>query len=840
MEVGMVRRIDIDAEMQQSYLDYAMSVIISRALPDARDGLKPVHRRILHAMHSMGLRHDSSFKKSARIVGEVLGKFHPHGDMAVYEAMARMAQDFSLRYPLIQGQGNFGSIDGDPPAAMRYTETRVDKLAMEMLADINMDTVDFEDNFDGSLQEPVVLPSAIPNLLINGSTGIAVGMATSIPPHNLSEVCDALVFMLQNWSRMDSIQLDTLMNFIKGPDFPTGGVIVSKDKGEGDALSAAYGTGRGKITVQARAHVEEMSRNRTRIIVTELPYQVNKSNLIERIADLARNGHLEGLTDLRDESDRQGMRIVLELTKNADPKKILSILYRRTPLQTTFSIILLALVDGQPRLLNLKQALKVYIKHRLEVIRRRSEYKLRRARERAHILAGYRVALANLDEIIQLIRNARDADQALTRLRKRYQLSEIQGRAILDMPLRRLSSLERKKIDIEYKESVKKIKFLETLIGSDKKMRAAVIEEITRIKETYGDRRRTLIAQISGDSSAPVLTASDLIPKKDCWITLTKNGLISRTLTRRAPRLAGHNSPALVIEGNSQDILYLFDKKGSAAAVAVHTLPECDDPSQGVPVNSATAFASNVQIMTGISLPGSIISDEDAEHYLFFGTRKGMLKKTSLELLPGPSARPFTVIKVNPDDQLEWVYLTGGSSEILLTNSSGLAIRFSEADVRAMGLVAAGVAGMRMAADATLVGMDLVDSRAELFLITSIGMAKRIPVSEFPKQGRNGKGVLVWKSGEKIEIVGAAVGQEDSRAIVRIVHGANKSVRFGDTKRRSRAAAGTALIELGETQQIAGITALISRPATDKKKTSRSSAPSGKKKKPEKKKNSPG
>jgi len=416
MEVGLVRQIDINTEMQQSYLDYAMSVIVARALPDARDGLKPVHRRILHAMRTMGIRSDSGFKKSARIVGEVLGKYHPHGDMAVYDAMVRMAQDFSMRYQIVEGQGNFGSVDGDPPAAMRYTEARMSSLAMEILNDIGKNTVDFVDNFDGSLQEPTVLPSAVPNMLVNGATGIAVGMATSIPPHNMREVCDALTFLLKNWTRKEKISLDDLMKFVKGPDFPTGGIIVQRKQEDGDALKTAYGSGRGKITLQAKVHLEEMGRGRSRIIVTELPFQTNKSSLIERIADLARSGVLEGLADLRDESDRQGMRIVIELSKTADPEKVLADLYRRTPMQATFSIIMLALVDGEPRLLSLKQALRVYLEHRIEVVQRRTRFDLDHAKKRAHILEGLQVALKNLDDVIQLIRNSKDTDQARGRL----------------------------------------------------------------------------------------------------------------------------------------------------------------------------------------------------------------------------------------------------------------------------------------------------------------------------------------------------------------------------------------------------------------------------------------
>ena len=463
MEIGLTRKVDIDQEMQQSYLDYAMSVIVARALPDARDGLKPVQRRILYAMYDMGLRTESAYKKSARIVGEVLGKYHPHGDSAVYEAMARMAQPFSMRGLLVDGQGNFGSVDGDAPAAMRYTEARLAPLAFEILAQLEKNTVDFGNNFDGTLKEPLVLPAAIPNLLVNGATGIAVGMATNIPPHNLGEVVDALVLMLNKWDRLDDLSVEDLMKHVLGPDFPTGGVIMLDPREDG--LSSAYGTGRGKVIIRATTHLEDMGRGRTGIIVTELPYMANKSSLIERIADLVRNGSLEGIADLRDESDRQGMRIVIEVSKTADADKILADLYKHTLMQSTFGINLLALVNGEPHLLTLKQALHVYLDHRLEVVKRRSEYDLEKARSRAHILEGLRIALQHLDEIIALIKAAADVDTARAKLMKRYKLSEIQANAILDMQLRRLAALERKKIELEYKELLTTIKELESFIA---------------------------------------------------------------------------------------------------------------------------------------------------------------------------------------------------------------------------------------------------------------------------------------------------------------------------------------------------------------------------------------
>jgi DNA gyrase subunit A len=829
MEIGLVRRIDIDEEMQQAYLDYAMSVIVARALPDARDGLKPVHRRILYAMYDMAIRPDSEFRKSARIVGEVLGKYHPHGDMAVYEAMARMAQDFSMRYPLADGQGNFGSIDGDAPAAMRYTEARLAPPAMEMLRDIDRETVDFSDNFDGSLREPTVLPSGLPNLLINGATGIAVGMATSIPPHNLGEVCDALIFVLENWAHTDRITIDELMGFIRGPDFPTGGIIVGSAK-EGDGLAAAYGSGRGRISVQARAHVEDMGRGRSRIIVTELPFQTNKATLIERIAELARSGDLEGLADLRDESDRQGMRIVIELTKTAEPEKVLAQLYKRTPMQTTFSLIMLALVDGEPRLLNLKQALRVYLEHRLEVVRRRSEFDLRRARERAHILEGLRLALQHVDDVIKLIRAARDADEARDKLRRRYKLTVIQANAILDMPLRRLASLERKKIEIEYREKVALIKELEGLLASDRKLRQAIAEEIRQIKNEYGDRRRTQIVQLSKGKQAPqALTATaiaELAPEKETWVVLTEDGRISRSPSGRVPRLAGRNAPQLLLGATGRDTLYLFESGGTAVSVAVHTLPEVDDPASGNPVVGATPFQAGAQVVAGIALPRERMVPGAGEAYLVFGTRQGMVKKTPLEALPGPSARPFVAAKIAAGDRLAWVRLTSGRDDLLMVSSVGMAIRFSEDDVRPMGLNTAGVGGMRLESkDAHVIALEVVSPGGELFVVSQTGLAKRTPLTQFPRQGRNGKGVWAWKSGDGDAVCAATVGAADDRAVVHLSRSPARSIRLGDAPRRARTAVGKTIVEVKATDKVSSLTPPSPRPQLAPTPEARASKP---------------
>ena len=796
MEVGLVKQIDINEEMQQSYMDYAMSVIISRALPDARDGFKPVHRRILHAMNAMGLRPDSPHRKSARIVGEVLGKFHPHGDMAVYEAMARMAQLFSMRYPLIEGQGNFGSVDGDPPAAMRYTEARLTPIATEIMLDLGKDTVAFVDNFDGSLREPTVLPAMAPNMLVNGATGIAVGMSTSIPPHNMGEVCNALIYMLENWSNLDAINIEDLMNFIPGPDFPTGGIIVQKS-GEVDPLSAAYGSGRGKLTLQARVHVEDMGRGRSRIIVTELPYQVNKANLIERIASLARGGGLEGLADLRDESDRDGMRIVLELTKTGVPEKILAELHRRTPMQTTFSVIMLALVDGEPRMLSLKQALRVFLDHRFEVVKRRSEFDLARAREREHLLVGLRIALKNLDDVIQMIRTSRDPDQASQRLQQRLKLSEVQAQAILNMPLRRLSSLERKNIEQEYKAILGQIKALESLLHSPKKMRNLVAEELAEIKNNFSDRRRTMIAQTTQGKRSAVLAAADLTPDKETWVVVTPSGMIYRTPTARLPRLSGRNAPELVIGASTHDLLFLFDAQGQASTLLVHTLPESDDPSGAKQLSGATAFDLETTLIGGIAIPADKIGQADGRGFLFLTTHNGMVKKISLAALPGPSAKTFEAIRVGSGDELGWVKLTSGNDDVLLVSNARMAIRFSEKEVRPMGLSAAGVLGIRLEGkDVQVIGMGVIQPEKELLLITEGGDAKRSALQQFPRQGRHGKGVLAWKSGESAEIVGAVIGEVKDRAVVHFSNGAPRSLRFGDAPRRARASAGKVIFEL--------------------------------------------
>ena len=803
MEIGLVQKIDIDHEMQQAYLDYAMSVIVSRALPDARDGLKPVHRRILYAMHDMGVRFDTPYKKSARIVGEVLGKYHPHSDVAVYDAMARMAQDFSMRYLLVDGQGNFGSIDGDPPAAMRYTEARLANLSNYMLADIAKNTVDFTDNFDGSLTEPSVLPSAIPNLLVNGASGIAVGMSTSVPPHNLGEVIDASRFMLDNWEKPDDVSLDDLMRFIQGPDFPTGGIIMHEL--EGDGLLSAYGSGRGRITVQAKAHLEEMDRGRSRIIVTELPYMTNKSSLIERIASLARDERLEGIADLRDESDRQGMRIVIELTKTADPEGVLRDLYKSTPMQSTFSMIMLALVDGEPRLLGLKQCLRVYLEHRLEIIRRRSIYDLEKARQRALILEGLLIALKNLDEVIALIRRSPDAETARGRLMRKFKLSEVQAQAILDMPLKRLASLERKKIEDEHKELVALIKSLEALLKSPKKIRQVVSDELLAVKEVYGDKRRTQIVQLkAGEPKVALLTATDLTPEQTIWLSVTEDGLISRTSDDKQPRPSGKDVPFWLVQANTRDTLYLVDEQGEAAAVTVHSIPEQEKPSEGVPFYKICPLGENNLLATLFTAPPR--GDRNDEWFVTTITRQGMIKRSSLGELPGPSANTFTLARVNEGDRLAWVRLSDGQGEVLMMTAEGMAIRFSEEDVRPMGLVAGGVMAIKLQGSDEVVAVEILPQPGEVFMIASDGTAKRVKPDQFPRQGRYGQGVNAWKLPSKVRAVGMAVGKGTTRVTLHLFKLAAKSTRLDDAPLLGRSARGKPILELKDGDEIVSLT----------------------------------
>jgi DNA gyrase subunit A len=816
MEVGLVRKVDIDTEMQQSYLDYAMSVIVSRALPDARDGLKPVQRRILYAMYDMGLRADSTFRKSARIVGEVLGKYHPHGDVAVYEAMARMAQEFSMRYPLVHGQGNFGSVDGAPPAAMRYTEARLMPFALELLAQSERNTIDFVHNFDDTMKEPVVLPAAVPNLLVNGASGIAVGMATNIPPHNLGEVVDALMFMLKEWEKLDDVAIDDLMQFVKGPDFPTGGIILQENGA--NEIQTAYATGRGRISVRGRVHAEEMGRGKNRLIITELPYMTNKASLVERIADLVRDGHLEGIVDLRDESDRQGMRIVIELSKSADPDKILLDLFKRTPLQSTFGIALLALVDGEPRLLSLKQALKVYLEHRLEVVRRRSEFDLEKARQRAHILEGLRVAIRNLDEIITLIRNAPDVETARMRLMKRFKLTEVQAQAILEMQLRRIAALERKKIDEEYKELLKTIKELEGLLKSPKRMREIVGTELLQVRQLYNDNRRTHILELKeGESAAVLLTSSELTPAKEVWAVILPDGTAARTSDDKLPRVSGRQAAGWLLKTDTHHTLYLVSVEGKSAAISVEALPISDDLSGGLPVWKISPLRERDQLAAVFSVPPRV---GELERYITTATRTGMVKKTAVQELPGPSSQLFTLTKVNGGDALVWAGITDGDSEFFMATEGGMAIRFSESEVRPMGLVAAGVNGIKLKAGDSVVGVERLSPGDEILIVASNGRGWRTMAEEFPLQGRYGQGVIACKLPRGAKLIGILAGKRTQNGIAHYSQAAARLLRVDAVASGKRAGMGAEVLPVKTSDALVGITPMLDgfEPWIEKKK----------------------
>ena len=803
MDIGLIRPIDIEDEMQQAYLDYAMSVIVSRALPDARDGLKPVHRRILYAMHAMNMGPDSTHKKSARIVGEVLGKYHPHGDMAVYESMARMAQDFSMRYPLVDGQGNYGSIDGDSPAAMRYTEARMASPASLMLEDLEKETVVFRDNFDGTLQEPSVLPSAFPNLLVNGVTGIAVGMSTSIPPHNLGEVVDALDYMLQNWKSLDKITVEELTEFIKGPDFPTGGVIIEDQRRSG--LKSAYGAGRGKVRVRAKAIVEEMSRGRHRIVITEIPYMTKKVTVLERIAKLVRDEDLEGIADLRDESDRQGMRIVIELMKSAQPEEVLEALFKRTTLENTFSIIMLALVDDEPKLLSLKGALQVFIDHRLNIIKRRSQHDLNEAKAREHVLEGISVALDNLDAVIDTIRKSRSAQTARNNLMREFSLTEIQAQAILDMPLRRLAGLERKKIEDEYKQVKKQIKDLSGLIKSPKKMREVITHSLQETKEKYADARRTQIAMVEGGVDAAPMQLTQLTPSENVWVMINRDGLISRTPGDDPPRPSGWDVPNWLVRVNTRDTLYLVSESGEAAAIPAHTVPEVEKPSQGTHFSKLTPFKEDVQLGSVFGVPPK--ENRDESWHVITVTEQSMLKKSEISELPGPSAQLFTLVKVNDDDRLVSIRLSDGKKDIFLATSQGMAIRFSEEDVRPMGLVAAGVNGMKLGKEDRIVGMEILPKKGELFFLTASGRAKRVKQDDFPIQGRYGKGVIAWKFPPEDSLAGMTAGKGTMRVTVHLKEFAPKSTRLDDAPLQTRVAQkGKDVVEMREEDRVTLLT----------------------------------
>jgi len=740
-DIGIVNSIDINQEMRNSYLDYAMSVIVSRALPDARDGLKPVHRRILYAMWDMGIRANSAHRKSARIVGEVLGKYHPHSDTAVYDAMVRMAQYFSMRYELVDGQGNFGSVDGDSAAAMRYTEARLARISHELLEDIDKDTVDFVPNFDDSLTEPDLLPARLPNLLLNGASGIAVGMATNIPPHNLTELCDAISYLIDRYDEADHVSLDDLMQFVKGPDFPTGGIIVGNE-----GIRNAFATGRGRVVIRAKAEIEEMPRNRDRqrINITEIPFQVNKALLIERIAELVNKGVISDISDLRDESDKRGISIIVELKRHTQPLKVLNQLFKHTALQTTFGVQLLALVDRQPKLLSLKRALQIHIEHRIDVITRRTQFELDKALRRQHILEGLLIALEHLDDVIETIRESPSADEARTQLMTRFELSEEQATAILDMQLRRLAALERQKIEEEYQEITEHIQYLQGLLADKKKILALIKEDIADIKDKYGDERRSQI-DLSLDAD---LNMEDLIQDEDVLISITRRGYVKRTPVA-AYRIQARGGKGLIgmstrdedqlehlfAAGSLNSILF-FSDQGKVYSEKAYNIPELDRTAKGTSLMNILPLMPDEKITAALA----VHSFEDAE-YLTMITRKGRIKRVEVKAFE--SVRPSGLIAVNldDDDSLGWVKLTKGGQDLILVSEQGKGIRFSEEDVRPMGRNAAGVNAMRLDTWDNIAGADVVITGDDVLVITEKGYGKRTPLDEYRQQNRYGQGV---------------------------------------------------------------------------------------------------
>lgn len=806
MEIGAVRQVDIDDQMRDAYLDYAMSVIVARALPDARDGLKPVHRRILFAMHEMGIRPNSSFRKSARIVGEVLGKFHPHSDTAVYDSMARMAQDFSMRYLLVDGQGNFGSIDGDPPAAMRYTEARMGALASELLVDIEKETVDFIDNFDGSLTEPTVLPARLPNLLLNGSSGIAVGMATNIPPHNLNELSAAITHMVENYDRLDDIGFDELMGFIQGPDFPTGGIIVGSE-----GIKQAYSTGKGRLVVRGLAHIEEMGSNRHRIVVTEIPYQVNKSVLIERIAELVRGGRLSDISDLRDESDRTGLSIVIELKRSAQPKKVLNQLYKYTQLQTTFGVQLLALVDNEPRTLSLKRALQVYIEHRRNVITRRSEFELRKAQARKHILDGLLIALTKLDDVIDTIRKSADAEKAKERLIKRFDLSEIQAQAILDLQLRRLAALERKKIEEEHKSVLDTIGYLEDLLTKPKKILALIIKDLGELTEKYGDPRRTQIAH----DAKEIFSDEDLVPDEAVLVSITQRGYVKRVLAKTYRRqgrggrgVQGHSikdedEVLMMFPARTLDTILFFSDRGKVYSVKAYQIPDADRTARGIPVVNILAIDPDESITAARAVP-----DFKAASYCTMVTKNGKIKR--VELSDFAAVRPSGLIAIGLDknDFLGWVRATGGDDEIIIVTEKGQSLRFHETQVRSMGRPARGVRAIKLRKGDHVAGVNVVKEGSDLLVVTRKGYGKRTPLTEYPSRNRASMGVLTLsrnKMKQTGDIAAARVVDEDDDLTIISSGGIVLRTKVKQIKQASRATMGVRVIDLKKGETVASV-----------------------------------
>ena len=816
-----VRRVSIEDEMRSAYIDYAMSVIVARALPDVRDGLKPVHRRILYTMHEMGLRSTSAYRKCAGVVGDALAKYHPHGDVALYDALVRMAQDFSLRYPLVDGQGNFGSIDGDPAAAYRYTEARLTAISDEMLADIEKETVDFVDNYDGRLREPTVLPARLPNLLINGSSGIAVGMATNIPPHNLTEICRATVALIDN----PDMTVDELCEIVRGPDFPTGGTIfrfedqrntLTGEKERIDVIRHMYATGRGRVVIRGQVAFEEDARGRISVVITELPYQVNKTTLIEKMAELVGGKRITDVSDIRDESDRTGMRIVIEIKRDGSPHTVMQQLFKHTALQTSFSSNMLALVDGQPQTLGLKRMLEHYIAYRRDIIRRRTEFDLARARERAHILEGLKIALDNLDEVIKTIRASADTDAARAALVKRFKLSEAQANAILEMQLRRLAALERKKIEDEYESVIRLIAELEDLLANPRKVLIAIRDELEELIKKYGDDRKT---RIESDANRE-LTAEDLVAAEDVVVTLSQRGYIKRQQigTFRSQRRGGKGKLAMItreedavrhlLVANTHDNILFFTNRGRVFITKVHTLPEASRQAKGLPIiNLPGVMVDQGEYVSAIiTLP-----QFEADHYMAMATRGGMIKKTSLAEYAKIRSNGLIAISLVQGDELRWVGLTDGQSDIILATRNGQAARFHEAEVRPMGRDTRGVTGIRLRGGDEVIGMEVVAPSSELLVVTEQGYGKRTVLEDFPVKHRATGGVIANSLNAETGKVAAVrvVGREDEELMLITEEGTILRTEVSSVNRYRRASRGVTVMKPAEGDRIVSIAVFV-------------------------------
>ncbi|MEX2461545.1 MAG: DNA gyrase subunit A [Paenibacillaceae bacterium] len=794
--VSQIKDRDVSSEMRESFMDYAMSIIVSRALPDVRDGLKPVHRRILFAMSELGMTSDKPHKKSARIVGEVIGKYHPHGDSAVYESMVRMAQDFSLRYMLVDGHGNFGSIDGDMAAAMRYTEARLSKIAMEMLRDLNKETVDFQPNYDGEENEPVVLPSRFPNLLVNGVSGIAVGMATNIPPHNLGEVIDGLQEMI----KFPDITPMELMEYIKGPDFPTAGFILGRE-----GIKRAYNTGRGSVTMRAKTIIEE-NNGKARIIVSELPYQVNKSRLVINIAELVREKKIDGITDLRDESDRNGMRIVIELRRDVNPSVVLNNLYKQTSLQSNFGINMLAIVNKEPKTLNLKDILFHYLEHQKEVIRRRTEYELRKAEARAHILEGLRIALDHLDRVIALIRASQNAEEARDGLISQFSLSYDQAQAILDMRLQRLTGLEREKIEAEYAELVKRIAEYKAILGDEQLVLSIISNELNEIRQKFADERRSEIT--IGEES---IEDEDLIPREEVIITITHTGYIKRLPvgTYRSQKRGGrgvigmdtkdHDFVEHLFVTNTHHFLLFFTNKGKVYKLKAYEIPDLSRTARGTPIINL------IQIEQGETINAVIpVESFESEQYLFFATKKGVIKKTPLNDYGNIRKGGLIAINLREDDDLIGVKLTDGNQAIVMGTKLGMSIHFPEKDVRSMGRSATGVIGIRISEHDDVIDMDIVNEDDSVLIVTTKGFGKRTPMTEYRIQTRGGKGIKTLNvTAKNGPVVGLKVVKDDEDLMIITALGTVIRTDMSGISSMGRNTQGVRLINIKDDDEVA-------------------------------------